>query len=158
MTRLEPMDATTFAAWQETSVREYADDKVRAGSWPDSEALERARRAFAQFLPAGMATPGHEVRSMVDEAGAIVGYAWFAAEDRPIGRVVFIYDIAVYPEHRRKGHGQAALAAIDDYARELGCVGVQLHVFGDNTGARELYRKAGFIETDVTMLKRVDRG
>lgn len=156
MTRLEPMDAATFAAWQEVSVREYAEDKVRAGTWPADEALERSAAAFAALLPSGQATRGHDIRSMIDDEGLVVGYAWFAAEDRAIGRVVFIYDIAVYPDHRRKGHAQAALAAIDDYAREHGCVGVQLHVFGDNTGARDLYRKAGFVETDVTMLKRVD--
>jgi hypothetical protein len=33
---------------------------------------------------------------------------------------------------------------------------VQLHVFDGNVGARDLYRKAGFVETDVTMLKRID--
>ena len=46
---------------------------------------------------------------MIDDAGEAVGYVWFTIEDRPVGRVVFIYDIAVDPEHRRKGHAQAAL-------------------------------------------------
>ena len=69
---------------------------------------------------------------MVDDAGEEVGYAWFTIEDRPVGRVVFIYDIAVDPAHRRKGHAQAALAEIEAYAREHGCIGVMLHVFGNN--------------------------
>jgi len=38
-----------------------------------------------------------------------------------------------------------------------GSVGVQLHVFGDNAGARRLYVDAGYAETNVTMLKRVTR-
>ena len=50
-----------------------------------------------------------------------------------------------------------ALAAVEAYAREHGCIGVMLHVFGSNTGARQLYLKAGFDETNVIMLKRVDR-
>ena len=69
---------------------------------------------------------------------------------------MFIYDIAVDPEHRRKGHAQAALAEIEAYARANGCLGVMLHVFGNNTGARQLYRKAGYEETNVIMLKRVN--
>ena len=92
----------------------------------------------------------------MNDAGERVGMVWFAEEDRPIGRVQFIYDISVEPAHRRRGYAQAALEAVEDYAREHGCVGVQLHVFGGNSGARQLYRRAGFVETDVTMLKRVD--
>ena len=156
MIRLEPMDEATYGAWLETTVREYADEKVESGNWPPDSALERSAADFAYLLPDGLTTAGHELRSMIDEAGNRVGYAWFAGLDRPFGRVAFIYDIAVDPAHRRKGHAGAALGEIEAYARANGFVGVQLHVFGFNTGARELYRRAGFVETDVTMLKRVD--
>jgi len=153
--RLEPMDEPTYQAWREATVRDYAQEKVESGNWLAADALERSEAAFAELLPDGRATAGHEIRSMVDEAGERVGYAWFVPEDRPFGRTVFIYDIAVDPAHRRKGHAQAALGEIEAYAREHGCVAVQLHVFGGNTGARQLYQRAGFVETDVTMLKWV---
>jgi len=155
VTRLEPMDEATYELWLETTVREYAEEKVEAGSWLAADALERSEADFRALLPDGLATAGHQIRSMVNDAGQRVGYAWFVPEDRPFGRVAFIYDIAVDPEQRRKGHAQAALGEIEAWARGHGCVGVQLHVFGGNTGARELYRRAGFVETDVTMLKRV---
>jgi ribosomal protein S18 acetylase RimI-like enzyme len=154
--KLEPMDDAAYQAWHVASVRDYAEEKVASGNWLSEEATDRSERAFAELLPEGRTTPGHQIRSMVNEAGKRVGYAWFVAEDRPFGRVVFIYDIAVDPAHRRNGYAQAALVEIETYAREIGCVGVQLHVFGGNEGARELYRRAGFVETDVTMLKRVD--
>ena len=93
---------------------------------------------------------------MVNDAGEKVGHAWFTIEDREQGRVVFIYDIEVYDAYRRHGYARAALAAIDDYAREHGCIGVMLHVFGYNDAARNLYRSAGYEETNVIMLKRVD--
>ena len=156
MIRLDPMDDATYEAWHVASVRDYAEEKVESGNWLAEEAMERSEREFAEQLSNGRETPGHQIRSMVNEASERVGYAWFVAEDRPFGRVVFIYDIAVDPTHRRKGYAQAALGEIEAYAREIGCVGVQLHVFGGNTGARELYRRAGFVETDVTMVKRVD--
>jgi ribosomal protein S18 acetylase RimI-like enzyme len=154
--RLEPMDEASYQAWREASIRDYAAEKVEAGNWLAEEALERATADFAGLLSDGRATPGHEVRAMVDDDGQCVGQAWFAFEERPFGRVVFIYDIAVDPAHRRQGHAQAALAEIEAYAREHACVGVQLHVFGGNEGARALYRRAGYEETNVTMLKRVD--
>jgi GNAT superfamily N-acetyltransferase len=93
------------------------------------------------------------VLSLTTEGAAT---ARFVAEDRPFGRVAFIYDIAVEPEHRRKGYAQTALGEIESWARANDCVGVQLHVFGGNMGARALYQRAGYIETDVMMLKRTD--
>jgi ribosomal protein S18 acetylase RimI-like enzyme len=150
------MDVAIFDAWCDQAIREYAQEKVDAGTWPEDEALERSGKAYADLLPDGLATRDHEIRSMINDDGERVGYAWFRPEDRPSGRVAFIYDIAVYPEHRRKGYAQQALSEIAAYARDNGCYAVQLHVHGFNTGARELYRKAGFVETDVTMIKRVD--
>jgi ribosomal protein S18 acetylase RimI-like enzyme len=156
MIRLEPMDEPTYQAWRDTTVREYAQEKVESGNWPAEGAVARSEGEFAHLLPDGRSTAEHQIRSMVNETGERVGYAWFVAEDRPFGRVIFIYDIAVDPAHRRKGHARSALREIEAYAREHGCVGVQLHVFGGNTGARRLYQRAGYVETDVTMIKRVD--
>lgn len=156
MIRLEPVDEVAFETWRAASIRDYAAEKVEAGNWLADEALERATAEFSALLPDGRTTAGHEIRSMVNAAGERVGHAWFVPEDRPFGRVVFIYDIAVDPAHRRKGHARAALDQIEAFAREHGCVGVELHVFGGNAGARALYQQAGYVETNVTMLKRVD--
>jgi ribosomal protein S18 acetylase RimI-like enzyme len=157
MIRLEPMDERTYMAWREATVHEYAEEKVASGNWPAHDALARSEADFAALLPDGRTTAGHELRSMVNDDGERVGYAWFVPEDRPIGRVAYIYDIAVDPAHRRKGYARQALAEIETFAREQGLVGVQLHVFGDNAGARRLYLEAGYIETNVTMIKRVAR-
>ena len=156
MIRLEPMDEATYLAWRETTVRDYAEEKVESGNWPASDSLERSERTFAELLPDGRSTAGHELRSIINDDGERVGYAWFVPEDKPFGRVAFIYDIAVDPAHRRKGYAKAALAEIETYAREHGCIGVELHVFGGNAGARQLYLRAGYVEINVTMLKRVD--
>jgi ribosomal protein S18 acetylase RimI-like enzyme len=155
VTRLEPMTQARYEGWLVATIRDYAAEKVAAGNWRESEALALATAEFADHLPNGLETPGHEIRSMIDVAGEAVGYAWFTIETRQVGRVVFIYDIAVDRDHRRKGHAQAALAEIEEYTRANECVGVMLHVFGNNTGARQLYQKAGFEETNVIMLKRV---
>lgn len=150
------MTQARYETWLYATIREYAAEKVASGNYAEEGAVERSQSEFDTLLPNGLETAGHEIRSMIDDAGEAVGYVWFTIEDRPVGRVVFIYDIAVNPEHRRKGHAQAALAAVEDYARANGCIGVMLHVFGSNTGARQLYLKAGFDETNVIMLKRVD--
>jgi ribosomal protein S18 acetylase RimI-like enzyme len=156
MTRLEPMTQARYDAWLETTIRDYAAEKVASGNYPDDgSSLERSKAEFDTLLPNGLQTPNHEILSMVDDEGHDVGYLWFTQEDRAPGRVVFIYDIAVDPAFRRLGHAQAALAYAEAYARDHDCIGVMLHVFGSNTGARALYLKAGYDETNVIMLKRV---
>ena len=155
MFELAPMDDATYEAWRGASEREYGEEKVKAGNWPAEDAARLSREAFDQLLPSGRATAGHEIRAMVSD-GEKVGHAWWTIEDREAGRVAFIYDIAVDPAHRRRGYARLALAEIETWAREHGCAGVMLHVFGYNTPARELYRSVGFEETNVMMLKRVD--
>ena len=154
--RLDPMDEATFVAWREATKREYAAEKVKAGNYPESGAVEMAEAEFVNLLPDGRLTTGHEIRSMVNDDGEKVGYAWFTIESRDVGRVVYIYDIGVEPAHRRQGYARLALAEIDAYARDHDCIGVMLHVFGDNEAARRLYASAGYLETNVIMLKRVD--
>ena len=154
--RLEPMDEAAYGAWRTASQRNYANEKVKAGNWKPDEAEALSQEAFDKLLPEGRQTAGHEIRSMVDDDGDHVGHTWFTIEDREQGRVVFIYDIEVYEAHRRRGHARLALAEIDEYAREHGCVGVMLHVFGYNEAARQLYRSTGYIETNVIMLKPVE--
>ena len=156
MFRLEAMDEVAYSAWRDASQRNYASEKVKAGNWKAEEAEALSQEAFDKLLPEGRKTAGHEIRSMVNDAGEKVGHAWFTIEDREQGRVVFIYDIEVYEAHRRRGYARLALAEIDEYARQQGCIGVMLHVFGYNEAARELYRSAGYLETNVIMLKPLD--
>jgi ribosomal protein S18 acetylase RimI-like enzyme len=153
--RLEPMDEATFADWRSRTATMYADEKVKAGNWRPEDAEGLAEQEFQRLLPQGRDTPGQEIRAMVAD-GQLVGQTWFTIEDRDPGRVVFIYDIEVWPDHRRRGYARLALAEIDAYARGHDCMGVMLHVFGNNTAARELYRSTGYVETNVIMLKRVD--
>jgi hypothetical protein len=42
MIRLEPMDEPTYQAWRDTTVREYAQEKVESGNWPAEGAVARS--------------------------------------------------------------------------------------------------------------------
>ena len=153
MVTLEPMTAEAWDTWHLSAVRDYAADKVRAGTWIADEAQARSAAEFARLLPDGLATPGHEVRSIVTENGEVVGTLWFAPL-RDIGTgECFIYDIVVNEDARGRGYGRAAMAALEPLAKSLGYDRIGLHVFGDNQIARELYRSSGYVETDVMMRK-----
>lgn len=153
MVTLEPMSPTAWDAWHDNSVREYAVEKVRAGTWTADEAQARSEAEFEKLLPFGLATPGHELRSIVTDTGEVVGTLWFAPL-REIGSgECFIYDIVVNESARGHGYGRAAMMALEPLAKALGYDRIGLHVFGDNKVARELYRTSGYVETDVMMRK-----
>lgn len=155
MVTLVPMSAATWTTWRVSTIRGYAQDNVRIGAWPADGAEARAAVDFERILPDGRATPGHEFRSVLNEGGATVGALWFAPNPPGQRRAIFIWDIGIDPRYRGQGYGRAALEALEPIARSLGYDEIELHTFGDNEIARNLYRSAGYVETNVSMVKRL---
>jgi len=54
--------------------------------------------------------------------------------------------VTVAEEHRRQGLATAVMSALTGWAAERGASSTYLQVAADNTAARALYRRAGFIE------------
>ncbi len=74
------------------------------------------------------------------------------AEDEPVavgavvvtGRLAGIFDVAVHPAHRRRGHGRAITVGLASAAARRGATSTYLQVSADNHPARALYRNLGF--------------
>lgn len=82
-----------------------------------------------------------------------MGYIWFNVSEGRGGREAFIYDFYVFEPFQSKGYGKQAMIALDEEAREMNVTKIGLHVFGQNNRAFELYKKMGYIVTDITMSK-----
>lgn len=149
------MIPSAYDRWRATTVRDYAAEHVEAGNWPATGALERADREFRELLPDGLATTGQQLWTIEDDAGHEVGKLWVGQRHGQPDDALFIWDIAVEPEARGRGIGRATLDALDSWARDAGYGRIGLHVFGSNDVARRLYARAGYVETDVMMLKRL---
>lgn len=74
-----------------------------------------------------------------EDEGVMRGYitGWSVEED---GEVI---QISVHPDHRRRGIGEGLLAR---FMADFAARSCHLEVRSDNFAARELYRKAGFVE------------
>jgi ribosomal protein S18 acetylase RimI-like enzyme len=154
--RLDPMTAVEYAAYFDNSIREYAEDKIKAGNWTSEEALERSRREFESLLPQGIATPDNYLFTVRDTTNDVaVGIIWFGVMKRPTRSNAFIYDVLIYPQYQRRGFGRAAMLAVEDKVRALGLDILSLHVFGYNTGARALYESLGYEITNINMSKKL---
>ncbi len=70
---------------------------------------------------------------------AFTGYSTFKA--RPLMNV---HDIAVAPQYRGQGIGQALLDALELYAKTLGCCKLTLEVLSGNQTAQRAYQHFGF--------------
>ena len=159
MIELVEMPRERFRGYRDDLVRDYAEDKVRAGAWSREEAPRRAAADVDGLLPDGTETEGHYLYLLRDPSTAReVGAVWIAVLDSGVGRAVWIYDARVYEPFRRQGHGTGALRAAEERAAELGADRVELHVFGHNPAARALYERLGYETTGVVMRRRLGRG
>lgn len=154
--RLDPMTSEEYAVYLRDAVLAYAEAHVSAESWPAEGARQRAVDEYAELLPEGVATPGHHLYTARNGDQAI-GMIWFAERPHGAGRVAYLYDIQVDANVRGQGHGEALMRAMEHEVRSAGLKAVRLQVFGNNSVARSLYRKLGYLETNVVMAKDLDR-
>lgn len=156
MVRLVPMTQEQYSEWLEASIREFAEERVRAGNATPEEAEDYSRRAFSRLLPQGLATPGQWLYSVESEEDGPVGVIWLGSGQEGLpASTGFIYDLAIAPAHRRKGYATQAMLLLEGEARNLGMDALALHVFGHNHAARALYERLGYEVTNLNMRKRL---
>ncbi|WP_438492958.1 GNAT family N-acetyltransferase [Paenibacillus sp. IHBB 3054] len=154
MIKLVQMDEIAFQFFWSQSTRDYAEDKIKAGAWDAETALRQSQEEMVRFLPQGLHTDGAYLYSVMEtESNTQAGYIWFNVTEARTGREAFIYDIYIFEPYQGKGYGKQALLALDESAREMGVSKIGLHVFGQNNRAFELYKKMGYLVTDITMSK-----
>ncbi|HYL88590.1 MAG TPA: GNAT family N-acetyltransferase [Burkholderiales bacterium] len=151
---LRPMTPGEFQRYLKPAIRGYAQMHIRAGDVEPKQALRRAKADYAQLLPKGLATPGHHLYTItLADNGKPIGMAWFELKQRHGKRKAFIFDFAINKAQRGKGFGGQSMSAIEQQAKVLGAVTVDLHVFGHNLAARGLYEKCGYRYTGMHMSK-----
>lgn len=156
MVSLRPMTEGELRAFLDASIPRYAEAHVGAGQWAAEEALERSRVEHERLLPQGVATPDNFLRSVLDETtGTRVGELWYAVRRETLRPQVFVYWVGIEPAFRRHGYASAVLREVEAEARRLRADRVALHVFGNNVGARRLYGRLGYSETNVLMAKAI---
>ncbi len=154
--RLLPMSREYFEEWKSGSVRDYADEKVKAGNWAAEEAPRLAEQSFASILPQGFSTKDHHFFSIENpSAGEKVGIAWYSANREGTRPFAYLWDFLIFEQYRRRGYASEALRLLEEKVKEQGLDTVSLHVFGHNHAARELYEKSGYVVTNVNMSKKI---
>jgi len=127
----------------------------------DPEAAARAPRSVAESLSRYDALASDSAWFLLaysDDRAA--GLAVLTRVPKLDGRVGFLYldELHVLAEHRRRGIGTALIGSAVGLARELGLAGIRLLTRPDNVAARALYESLGFHGSETLLYQiRVDR-
>lgn len=128
----------------------------------DAAWLRANNRAFASHPDQGAETPAtlatRASESWFDRAGFLVvddeehegelaGFCWTKVHLPDGGEPALgeIYVIGVDPSHQHQGLGRALVLAGLDHLADLGLADAMLFVESDNTPARDLYQRLGFV-------------
>ena len=152
---LRRMAETEFDVWITYSINEYAKDKMQALGIDKAPALKLSKESFGFLAKDGARTTDNHFFMVVRE-GVILGWLWFAMKSEWGVTSAFVYDLEVKAEYRRQGIARTAMLLLEVEARALGATKISLHVFGENTGARDLYSKVGYHITDYSMAKSLN--
>lgn len=126
-----------FSSTMDTEGKRYIQDMRRAGS--DNAFLKWANQAAeSTSLP----LTGY----VWEENGRIVGNVSLVPFRQRRQKIYLIANIAVHPDHRRRGIARALTEQAMKHARDRKADAIWLHVRDDNPGAIELYDKLGFVE------------
>lgn len=88
---------------------------------------------------------GHHLLVAFDDVGDVpIGFVSGVETTHPDkGTEMFLYELSVHEDHRRRGVGAALVDALAELARGRGCYGMWVGTESDNTAALATYRAAG---------------
>lgn len=143
--QLREMSKKEFKYFFENSIFDYANDLVKSSNITMDEALIQAQREFAEILPNGLDTKDNVLRIVVDTAEEkAVGAIWYLFEMTDDVKQVFLSDLIIKEEERRKGYASAALTEMEQDAQKNGCAESIIYVWKHNPPAINLYTQCGY--------------
>lgn len=116
-------------------------DVVATGSLATVEEPRPAVPSSAVLAAPALLGPLNGMRTMV---GALRGLATLTVPPQP--EEALLHSLVVSEEHQGQGIGRALLTHLETLAGTAGKRRVLLQVVATNTGARDFYRRAGYVE------------
>ncbi|CEO08282.1 GNAT family N-acetyltransferase [Paraclostridium sordellii] len=142
MSILREMSSIEFENYIDNAVKSYAKEKIESGNWTEDDKL----------LPNGVNSNNNYLFSILNEIDKVIGMIWLNVKENNLG---FIYDLNIFKEYQGKGYGLKAMEEIESIARSLELEKIELHVFGHNTKAINLYEKLNYKKTNIIMNKKL---
>jgi ribosomal protein S18 acetylase RimI-like enzyme len=156
-----------------TTIRDFDPSRDRAAIRDCIGELQEFEHELEVGLPAGVSIAdaclelmlrrcsppaGHLLVAEID--GAIAGFVSVEMErilhpDEEQTPYAYVSDLVVLTEYRRRGVGRALLEQAKSCVRNAGVTVLRIGVFVKNQGAARLYRRFGFTDYRVQLVKRL---
>ena len=154
--RLLSITQDDFEAWKTGSIKDYADEKVKAGNWTAEEAPGFAEQTFVSIPPQGFSTADHYFFSIENpSAREKVGIVWYSINREGKRSFAYIWDFAICEQHRRRGYGSEALRLLEEKWGSRGLTPYHCTFLGTTMPPESCTGKAGYAVTNVNMSKKV---
>jgi RimJ/RimL family protein N-acetyltransferase len=134
--RAEPGDAGDLVALAEAVASEPGGWLISDGTWRTPGEERRFLRALRRTNDAAV--------FVAELPEGLVGRLSLGRDPHPASRHVADLGLMVAEAHRRRGIGVALLERAVEWAREVGVIKLELHVFPHNEAAIALYERFGF--------------
>jgi ribosomal protein S18 acetylase RimI-like enzyme len=104
---------------------------------------------IAKFL----SSAGHHLLVALGEGSIPIGFVSGVETTHPDkGTEMFLYELGVHPDHRRRGVGRALVEALAELARRNGCYGMWVGTELENGAALATYRAAGAVGPEACVV------
>ena len=135
-------------------IKEQADDQIKALKCSKAESFALAENGLKQLLPYGIKTTNNFFYNVCDlNKDLIIGFIWYKINENQ--NKLFLYQIYVFENFRRKGYGRQIIELLEIKAKELKVQKIEFHVFYHNSIAIDLYKKMNYNITDIIMTKNI---
>jgi ribosomal protein S18 acetylase RimI-like enzyme len=148
--QLTQMNREDYDKFLATAIVDYADNKIKNGTWSELHALEKSKATFASLLPDQLHTKDNYLRNIEADSQKI-GFIWYMIKEEEGKPCAYLYEVYIQPTYRNKGYGSEAIKLFVQDAETLGAETVWMHVFGHNEQALHLYKRLGFEISDYTL-------
>lgn len=153
MLTMTPMSIADFERFRQSSAVDYVQQCRLTGLPSLATTLTGTFASLDALLPQGPATPGHHLMLLQEQDGKQIGVLWYGEMLEEETTSAFLYDLWIDPPWRRRGFARQALKLLQEEIRRRGISSLSLNVFAHNEAAQALYREAGFVASEITMVR-----
>ena len=152
MVTLVKMNQAELDEYLQTAIRALADELMRSNGWSAEQSMKASRQSFHSLLPGSLVDTPNQFLRTIHADGKSVGILWFGVRGE---KEAVVWDILVYPPYRNRGHGKAALQAMEHELRKMTIRSVVLNVFAHNSTAFRMYSTLGYEPVATKMRKQL---
>ena len=144
-----------FEIYKNKMYIEYAKVLAENLLLPYQEALARAQEQIDTICKEDEKKGKNYAFNIINETGEYVGRLWIFVNNNR--KKAFIYDIRIFQKYRKRGYAKHTLLELEKDLKRKNIKIIELNVFGNNKVALDLYKKIGFKEKYVNLIKGYDK-